>query len=107
MITGGCWTGAAGCCTTVGGCCATVLALGSDVGWLLIQNSTSIVIKAIATTTSTPTMPADTPLRSGVRDDSVCTTSRRDVGVSTTTRLRLACSSSYAIVLSPLVLNVN
>src|SRR6185503_17898576 len=97
MITGGCWAGA-GCCTTVvgGGCVAATF--GSVAGWLLIQNRTSIVINAIATTTSTPTMPAEMPLLSGVRTDCECTTSRLSFGVSTTTRLRLACSSSYAII---------
>src|SRR5688572_32281033 len=49
----------------------------------------------MATTTSTPTMPAEMPLLS--RTDCEWTTSRRSFGVSTTTRLRLACSSSYDI----------
>src|SRR5678815_4157433 len=94
MITGGCCTGA-GCCTTVvgGGCVAATFV--SVAGWLLIQNRTSIVINAIATTTSTPTMPAEMPPLS--RTDCECTTSRLSFGVSTTTRLLLASSSSYAI----------
>src|SRR5215212_8973752 len=64
-----------------------------------------MVINAIATTTSTPTMPAEIPLLSGVRTVCELTTSRLSFGVSTTTRLLLACSSSYAIDLPPLVSN--
>ena len=49
----------------------------------------------VAVADSTPA-PAEMPLLS--RTDCECTTSRLSVGVSTTTRLFLACSSSYAIL---------
>src|SRR5438552_6905767 len=105
MIMGGCCCGA-GCCTMVVcgsgvGCSAVRATLAFVVSSVcrLIRNRNKIVTRATAAITKAATKPPDIPDRSGTRAVSVRTTSRRALGVSTTTRLFLVCSSSYAICL--------
>src|ERR1044072_746333 len=101
-MTGGCW---AGCCTiVVAGCCW--FARASSVCCRFITNRITIAANAMMPTTTAARTPPDTPFLSGRRTVSACSSSRRAVGVSTTTPLCSTSRSAIFVLLEDQLLNV-